>query len=350
MTHPYADLPLQAFWRGGVAGADPARPDGLHRPRFPLGPDAAVATAGSCFAQHVGRALRQAGIRLLDAEPAPQGSPPALSRAHGYGIYSARYGNIYTTRQLVQLLEDAGAGRVDPGDVWTRDGRFYDALRPAIEPGGLVSVEEVMALRRAHLAAVAELFVQTSHFILTLGLTECWRDRETGRVWPVAPGVVAGRFDPARHEFVNLGWQEVTADLTRIRALLQGLRPGMRMILTVSPVPLTATATGGHVLPASTRSKAVLRAAAGEFAETHADVDYFPAYEIVAHPAARQKFYHPNLREVTQAGVEAVMGVFLASYGIAAPRAAAPPPAAGPGDGFAGDVICEEILLEAFRP
>lgn len=350
MTHPYADLPPTAFWRSSVAEADPQLPAGIHRPKFPLGPQAAVATAGSCFAQHVGRALRRAGIVLLDTEPAPQGSPPALSRAYGYGIYSARYGNIYTTRQLVQLLEDAGTGRVDLQDVWTREGRCYDALRPTVEPEGFASVQEVLALRRAHLEAVARLFAETSHFIFTLGLTECWRDRETGRVWPVCPGVVAGEFEPDRHEFINLGWQDVTEDLTRIRALLHRFRPGMRMILTVSPVPLTATGSGGHVLVASTRSKSVLRAAAGEFADSHADVDYFPAYEVVTHPAARQSFFRPNLREVTQAGVDTVMGAFLAAYEITTPeKPDTRPKQLREGQEVAEDVICEEILLEAFR-
>ena len=36
---------------------------------------AAIATAGSCFAQHVGRALRGAGMQVQDAEPRPRGCP-----------------------------------------------------------------------------------------------------------------------------------------------------------------------------------------------------------------------------------------------------------------------------------
>ena len=61
MSHPYLNLPETAFWRAGVADADPAAPLNLYRPKFPLDRDAGIATAGSCFAQHVGRALRGAG-------------------------------------------------------------------------------------------------------------------------------------------------------------------------------------------------------------------------------------------------------------------------------------------------
>lgn len=343
--HPYRDLSPMAFWRGGVAEADPLAPEGLYRPKFPLGPDDAIVTAGSCFAQHVGRALREAGVNVLDAEPAPRGCPPAVARAYGYGVYSARYGNIYTTRQLVQLLRDARDGRM--AEVWQRDGRFHDALRPTIEPGGFASEAEALALRRQHLDAVRDLFSRATHLILTLGLTECWADRATGRVWPTCPGVVAGRFDPGRHQFLNLGFADVLADLEQARALLHEMRPGMRMVLTVSPVPLTATASGGHVLAASTRSKAVLRAAADAFAEAHGDVDYFPSYEIVTNPAARGRFFRPNLREVTAEGVETVMRCFLAAHGLALP--ARPRRAPETGADAADDVICDEILLEAFR-
>lgn len=348
MTHPYSDLGGTAFWRSGVAEADPAAPVDLYRPKFALGRDAAIATAGSCFAQHVGRALRGAGLRVRDAEPAPSGCPQEVARAYGYGIYSARYGNIYTVRQLVQLIGDAVTGRTDPADIWAHQGRFYDALRPTIEPGGFTSAGEALALRCAHLRAVQGLFARTSCLIFTLGLTECWADRESGRVYPTCPGVVAGQFDAGRHVLLNLRHAEVLADLEAARTLLQGLNPGMRMILTVSPVPLTATAAGGHVLVATTRAKAVLRAAADEFATMHADVDYFPAYEIVTNPAARGRFFHPNLREVTPEGVAAVMGCFLAAHGLAAEPQPQPVEHVASAD-LTEDVICDEILLEAAR-
>ncbi len=349
MTHPYSDLAATAFWRSGVAEADPAAPVDLYRPKFVLDADAAIATAGSCFAQHVGRALRGAGMQVQDAEPRPRGCPPVVARAYGYGVYSARYGNIYTVRQLVQLIGDAMAERVDPIDIWAHEGRFYDAMRPTIEPGGFATLDEAMALRLSHLRAVRGLFSETACLIFTLGLTECWSDRDTGRVFPTCPGIVAGSFDPARHVFLNLRHAEVLADLEAARRMLHALNPGMRMVLTVSPVPLTATAAGGHVLAATMRSKAVLRAAADEFAATHEDVDYFPSYEIVTNPAARGRFFRPNLREVTPEGVEAVMSCFLAAHGLAIQPRPRPAAVAASASEQAEDVICEEILLEASR-
>ena len=354
MTHPYQDLPARAFWRSGVAEADPFALHGIYEPKVQLTPLTGIATAGSCFAQHVGRALRAAGVAVLDAEPPPFPMRDETAMRFGYGLFSGRYGNVYTVRQLVQLLEDAISGRVERRDIWERGGRFYDALRPNVEPDGLDSPEEALALRRDHLRRLRTMLAGAEVFIFTLGLTESWRDRETGRIFPTCPGVIAGTFDPAVHVFHNFTLAEVLEDLGRARALLQQIRPGMAMILTVSPVPLTATAAGGHVLTATAQSKAVLRAAAGVFAEAQGEVDYFPSFEIVTNPAAGGAFFAPNLRTVRPEGVAAVMRVFLEAQGLAA---AAPGPRAAPGalaeeageEGGEDAVICEELLLDAFR-
>ena len=63
-------------------------------------------------------------------------------------MYSARYGNIYTVRQLLQLAQEV-AGEWNPENyIWEKDGKFYDALRPAVEPEGLNSPEEVIEHRQ----------------------------------------------------------------------------------------------------------------------------------------------------------------------------------------------------------
>lgn len=349
MSDPYSALPPQAYWRPAVAEAGPFALEGLIAPRFPLTRDMAVATAGSCFAQHVGRALRGAGLNVLDAEPAPPGLDPDTARRFGFGLYSARYGNIYTTRQLRQLLEDTRKSRLRPEAIWTRDGLFLDALRPGTEPAPLPEAE-VIRLRQFHLGRLKRLFSQTQLFIFTLGLTETWEDAETGTVFPTAPGLLASPPSGREVRFLNLSVSQVLDDLAAIHKLLHRFNPDMRLLLTVSPVPLTATASGAHVLQASTASKAILRAAVQDFIQTHPDTDYVPSYEIITNPAARGRFFEPNLRSVSAEGVDLVMQTFLAAHGLAAlpprPEPKAQPPAEDPAD----DLICEEALLDAFRP
>ena len=331
-----------------MAEADPLTVQGLYERKFEIGPEDRIATAGSCFAQHINGALRSRGYRVMDVEPGPPWLHKAVAGAHGYGLFSARYGNIYTARQLLQLAREA-FGEAKPSELaWERDGRYYDTQRPGVDPDGMESIAEVRAVRDDHLDRVRELFSTMDVLIFTLGLTEAWTDTAGTTVFPTAPGTIAGAWNPDRYQFRSFSHAEVLAHVRGFQALIARHNPGLRIILTVSPVPLTATASGQHVLAATTYSKAVLRAAAGELAAGDDHIDYFPSYEMIASPFSRSAFYESNLRSVTGAGVQAVMRVFFAAH----------PPVndgAEAGEGLSsdmdpGDVFCEEQLQEAFAP
>ncbi len=345
---PYDGLPPQAFWRTGVAERPALAPEGIYTPRFRLTRKDRIATAGSCFAQHVGRALRGAGLDVLDGEPLPEAIPDETAHRFGYRLFSARYGNIYTVRQLAQLLAECDGEHAPADPVWERDGRHFDALRPGVEPEGHATPEDVMRHRAAHLAAVKAALSRASVFVFTFGLTEAWEDTATGTVYPTAPGTLAGSYDPGRHGFRNFDYTETVKDFAAVRARLRQWAPGIRFIVTVSPVPLTATASGRHVEVATAHSKAILRAACGRLVERYKDVDYVPSYEIITSQSARGTFYAANLRSVTPVGVATAMGVFLSAHGLETAAAPAPRAKAVPAPSAAEDLICEEALLEAF--
>jgi hypothetical protein len=147
--------------------------------------------------------------------------------------------------------------------------------------------------------------------VFTLGLTECWRARDDGAVYPLCPGVAGGTFAPDQHEFHNLTVRETVDDLCASINALRRINPKARVILTVSPVPLVATASGEHVLVATTYSKSVLRVAAQEVVEALEDVFYFPSYEIITGNHSRGSYFAEDLRSVTEQGVSHVMRVFF---------------------------------------
>ena len=243
MTSPYDGLPKTAFWKSAVTDRGPLDPGPLYTPRFPVTRAMRVVTAGSCFAQHIGRALRNAGFRIVDAEPLPEVVPDGLAQDHGYRLYSARYGNIYTTAQLLQLYDEA-CGRTTPADpVWEKAGRYYDAQRPGLDPGGLSSPAEVMRHRTHHLARVKEAFESADLFVFTLGLTEAWIHTASGTVYPTAPGTIAGQFDPDQYAFKNFDMIEVLNSFATFMKRLRKVNRRVRFLITVSPVPLTATAS-----------------------------------------------------------------------------------------------------------
>jgi hypothetical protein len=174
-----------------------------------------------------------------------------------------------------------------------------------------MSDREFDVLTAQHLANILEAVRAADVFIFTLGLTEAWVSNLDGAVFPACPGTVAGDFDRARHVFKNFSASEVTQDLQELIDLLRLVHPGIRIVLTVSPVPLVATGTDQHVLVATIYSKSVLRVAAGESATINPDVTYFPAYEIVTGPQAPFDFFEPDRRQPSTAAIGAVMRAFL---------------------------------------
>jgi hypothetical protein len=338
MASPYDRLPKTAYWKSAVQDRAALDPGALYTPRWPVNRAMRVVTAGSCFAQHIGRELRNAGFRIVDAEPLPAVIPDAMAGDHGYRLYSARYGNIYTTAQLLQLYDEA-CGRVTPADpVWQRDGRFYDAQRPGLDPGGLSSPEEVLKHRKHHLARVKEAFEQADLFVFTFGLTEAWVHTASQTVYPTAPGTIAGHYDPQTHAFKNFDMIEVHAAFATFMKRLRKVNRKVRFLITVSPVPLTATASGQHVEVATAYSKAVLRATCGKLYADDDGVDYFPSYELITSTNNRGVYFEPNKRSVSPAGVAQAMKLFLDAHHIA-------PPTTQPEE---DDLRCEEALLEAF--
>ncbi len=350
---PYSDLPPAAFWRSGVAEAGIWGLQGLWRSRWTLPADARFATYGSCFAQHISRALQARGLAWLNAEPAPGRTPAALADAYNYGVYSSRTGNIYTAAQLLALVRMA-TGRDDPdlAEVWPDGPGWRDSLRPLIEPVAFASPDEARQSRRGTLRAFLRSIADAEVLIFTLGLTEGWEDARTGQPYPMCPGTAAGRFDADRHRFVNYDYPRIRSDLESAIALMREVNPGLRLLLTVSPVPLTATASGQHVLAATTYSKSTLRAVAGDLAAADGAIDYFPSYEIISGAPARGAFWEPNMRSVARSGVELVMGHVFAGLDLSGPPAhdGEPDPAARiEAEMAAAELVCEEMTLDRFN-
>jgi hypothetical protein len=215
-----------------------------------------------------------------------------------------------------------------------------------IQPDGFAGHAEFEADRAQHLAAVRRAFAEMDIFIFTLGLTEIWESVEDGAVFPLCPGAPRGVFDPARYRLRNLTVDENVADLTAFLDRLREVNPGARVILTVSPVPLVATAEAGHVLTATTLSKSVLRVAADIVCRTGAAA-YFPAYEIVTGVHARGAYFADDCRSVTELGVDHVMRVFFRHAAEDSEMAAEPKlrPVFDAGGAFV-QVVCEEESLD----
>ena len=314
-----------------------------------------VATAGSCFAQHIARHLSNAGFNYFVTDSVNSFVPQYVAVDYNYGVFTARYGNIYTTRQFLQLLQRAYGEFIPSDEMWVgKDGRFYDPYRPQIQPGGFASEQEFRLDREKHFAAIRRGVEHCNVFVFTLGLTEAWVNREDGAVYPLCPGTTAGVFDPEQHLFINFRMTEVLADLDNALNFIRGRNPQVRFMLTVSPVALLATAEHRHVLVSTTYSKSVLRTVCGELDAQYPDVAYFPSYEIITGSFNRGAYFAPDMREVTETGVSHVMRLFMMHYAEPNNAATGDIPQSE-GDGIASlaqdiehivKVICDEEALD----
>jgi len=352
MDHnPYRGLAASQYWRSGVAEVGPGQFDPVTSVKFQITSHDVVSTLGSCFAQHLARHIKDSGLRYMMTEPLLETEEQTEQAAMMATQFSARYGNIYTTRQALQLLDRAN-GWETADDVWERNGRYFDAFRPHVRTGGFTTIEELRDARVAHLQAVKRVFTESDVVVFTLGLTEAWMSTIDGAVYPTAPGVIAGSQDNSRHVFQNFSYPEVLSDLLNWCQRVREMNTSVRILLTVSPVPLNATYVPRNVWTSTTYSKAVLRAVAGDVAAELPYVDYFPSYEIVTSPQAHGRYFEDDLREVTSVGVKHVMRVFDRHYvlrdgtsDLKAPAQVRTASKIGDGQKIS-DVFCDEEFLD----
>jgi hypothetical protein len=303
---PYAGRPPYAFWRRAFAPSALNDFDPVTDVPFKIGKLDKVATAGSCFAQHIARTLKADGYNYFVTERGPM---TAGAVNENYGVFPARFANVYTVRQMLQLF-DRSMGLFDPREIWTNGTGFVDPFRPRIQESGFRTKENLKADQHAHLSCVREMFRSCDVFVFTLGLTEGWVSKVDGSVYPLAPGVSGGIFREDRHAFENFSVRSMVNDLAAFISKFRALNPNVRIILTVSPVALRATYEKRHVLLSTTYSKAALRVVAEEIANNTSGVFYFPSYEIIMGPQSQGRYLAEGFRDVTEKGVEAVMAVF----------------------------------------
>jgi hypothetical protein len=350
MQHPYQHLPHKAYWRTAVSDLNPLETVDIYSPKKRIAQDDGVVTFGSCFAQHISSALKKRGFTWLDCEPAPSFVSDQLRRKFNYGVFSARTGNIYSAKALLQWIKWSLEIEPVPVEIWSDGDRHFDPFRPSIEVEGFASVEELLRARVRTLDAFRSCIESADVFVFTLGLTESWEEADRGYTYATCPGTNAGQFNSERHVFRNYTHGEVYSHLSEALRLIFQANNSVRILLTVSPVPLTATASGDHVVVATSYSKSVLRSVAGQLRDEWEQVDYFPSYEIITSPNFRGMFFNPNMRTVSERGVDFVMSHFMQTLCVPHSTRAVPGRVEvlrDPVDELS-DVKCEEAILEAF--
>ncbi|RKT32526.1 GSCFA family protein [Roseovarius halotolerans] len=277
-------------------------------PGFSIGRQDSVFAIGSCFARNIEGALHRAGMTVLSREPDLGPIGESVGKA-------STFLNKYTAHSILNELKWALERDSFPGDKIiypVGDGLYCD---PQL---GLVRLPfplaDIMDMRARYLDAIAEVAL-ADVVIVTLGYVEAWYDRELDLYLNIAPPPRICKAEPERFEFRVLGYDDILDALEGIYALLKAHREKpLKMLLTVSPVPLASTFRDMDVMLANTYSKSVQRAAAEAFVAGKPDVDYFPSYETVTLTNPDVCWARNDYRHISPDIVTRIMSNVLVSY------------------------------------
>ena len=279
---------------------------------FPISKSTKIASLGSCFAQHIAQFLITNEYRydfFEDYKP-----NESIENRETFRQFSARYGNIYTPKQALDLTLEA-LGRKELRKVaWEWKGKWIDALRPGVFNTGFESVDQVFESRANHLLAVKKVLLETEVFVFTLGLTESWVHTQTDSALPIAPGIRGGYYDSKIYHFENFTFFKTYSAMAELINTIRSVNSESKFIITVSPVPLQATFEKTNVITASIHSKSVLRTVASEILRDFRNVSYFPSYELITNHLNQGRYFAENLRDINPSGVKLVMRNFEQIY------------------------------------
>lgn len=294
------------------------------RPKFKLGRADSIFTMGSCFARNVEHALAESGVRVLPelfdfplellAPKAAELARASLNAPLHYRVIVRAVLNKYSPLSMLnefqRVLEPERHAAPHKGLIQVDGDRWFD---PQAKDTGMHGLKDSLTVRFLIEKATQEVR-QASAVFLTLGFTETWLDGETGTVLNFAPPPLLIRKWPRRFRFFNATFTDVLDSLEALYQLITRLvRPDMKFVITVSPVPLNTTFTGNDIITANTYSKSTLRAAADAFCARHANADYFPSYEMVMSTNPDMAWKADRIH-VTQELVDFVIGRFMAAY------------------------------------
>lgn len=277
-----------------------------HDPKFPLPKDSKFFCIGSCFARNIEGILITKGYRVLSTELDPP-KEALVNTKSGAGILTK-----FNTFSMLNEVEVAFGLKVNNnhGLVEISEGQYYD---PQLHSVPYLNYQEALDTRKA----VEECFRKIVHadaVIVTLGLTEMWWDDvldiplNAGR-----PNWRAG-IKEGRYSFRNPSFTYIKENVRRLCNIIKEAgKDNLKIILTVSPVPLQRTFSNQDIIIANSYSKSCLRTVAHEIVNEYDFVDYFPSYEKVVY-SPRSKTWHEDQRHVNNEIVKEITKQFIDLY------------------------------------
>ncbi|MBL0224304.1 MAG: GSCFA domain-containing protein [Geobacteraceae bacterium] len=278
---------------------------------FSLKKSDTILTLGSCFAREIETHLSSCGCNV----PALDLSGPD-SEINGQELNKVI--GLFTPPTFQQAIEWAKR-------IWERDKTvqpsdcdcfFFDTGNGAIVDLGLAqpaknSYQQCFA-RRQQLYKLYEHAFTAKCVMITPGLVETWFDNKEKLYTVTAPLRSGQIFDADRFSFRVLEYTECLESLLATVDLIREINPDVKLLITVSPVPLRYTFSDRDILVANVFSKCVLRTACDELIRKRPHIDYFPSYEAVT--LSTRKVWLKDKRHVDRSMVGEIVSRVIQQY------------------------------------
>jgi hypothetical protein len=240
-----------------------------------------VITAGSCFAEVMGRKIQHYKVLSL-VNP---------------------FGTIFNPVSLLDLLISS----LHPQQEFTGELLQRDGLWLAYDLHSSFAAQS----RAELLTTIQNSFLQTHQFLVEADTLILTFGTAVGYIHRASNQLVANCHKVPQQQFRKrlLAVTEVTQAFQTFYLQLKQLNPNLRIILTVSPVRHVKETLEGNSV-----SKSILRVACHELSETYPDVHYFPAYELVLDDLRDYRFYQEDMIHPTSVAEGYIWEKFKAAY------------------------------------
>lgn len=253
-----------------------------------------IFTIGSCFALEIKRYLQEKKFNISMDD-----------KREGELIWYNSFSILDEFRRVT------GEFVQDKDDIWTLPkegvwkGRFQDPYRRMIIES---SREKLWEAIKSVDEEVREGLTKAEVIIITLGLTEVWF-QPNGNAICAAPGYLDGGGSDSTFKCTTFKQNE--NNIIKCIEILKKINPKVKVILTVSPVPLGRTFTDQDHCIANMESKSILRAVAGEVCRKYSDtVKYFHSYELITLNLNPVRTYRGDGRHIRPEKIVEVMEEF----------------------------------------
>ena len=248
---------------------------------FHISYESSIMTFGSCFAENIGKKMKQA---YFETEINP------------FGVL---YNPISIKNSIEFLLENK---EFTQNDLFENRGLWqsfsYSSLFSDISP------QECLSRMNTSRANASEFLQKTDVLLITFGTAWIFEERKSGRVVSNCHKLPASHFY-RRRLFV----EEIIVDYTGLIERLTNLYPALQVVFSVSPI--RHWKDGPHE---NNLSKSSLLLAVEGLQLKFRNVHYFPAYEIQLDELRDYRFYASDMFHPSDVAVDYIWQKFSTTY------------------------------------